>query len=187
LALVSGEALISKGRRASSESVVEWRNLPFCVDHRFQCVTAAGSPSFILRRKSASGTAANESTTSAQNDISEECRLRLYLLADPGGRAAAVLVRASFREPLRPSVDDGFVTRTYKQRRHRRPPHISVPFSARRSAVPSLHVVSDIGHLSAPCVMVALAGPSRDLDKQCINRQTICYASSNTRTALILL
>ena len=39
-------------------------------------------------------------------DISEECRLRLYLLADPGGRPAAVLVRASFREPLRPSVDD---------------------------------------------------------------------------------
>jgi hypothetical protein len=34
-------------------------------------------------------------------------RLRLYLLADPGERPAAVLVRASFREPLRPSVDDG--------------------------------------------------------------------------------
>ena len=31
-------------------------------------------------------------------------RLRLYLLADLGGRPAAVLVRASFREPLRPSV-----------------------------------------------------------------------------------
>jgi hypothetical protein len=45
-----------------------------------------------------------------------------------------------------------------QQRRHRRPPHLSVPFWAPRSAVPSLHVVSDIGHLSAPCVMVALAG-----------------------------
>jgi hypothetical protein len=48
---------------------------------------------------------------------------------------------------------------TYKQRRHRRPPQ---PFWAPRSAVPSLHVVPDIGHLSAPCVMVALAGIVHD-------------------------
>ena len=39
---------------------------------------------------------------------------------------------------------------------------LSVPFWAPRSAVPSLHVVSDIGHLSAPCAMVALAGIVHD-------------------------
>jgi hypothetical protein len=37
-----------------------------------------------------------------------------------------------------------------------------VPFWAPRSAVPSLHVVPDIGHLSTPCVMVVLAGIVHD-------------------------
>jgi hypothetical protein len=105
LALVFGEALISEGRRASSESVVEGRKLPFCADHRFQCVTAAGSQSFTFRRKSASGTAANESTASAQNDISEECRLTLYLLADPGeGLLLCLYERASVSRSVRPSM-----------------------------------------------------------------------------------
>ena len=36
-------------------------------------------------------------------------------------------------------------------------------------------------------ILIPPALPSRDLDKQCINRQTICYASSSTRTALIIL
>ena len=59
---------------------------------------------------------------------------------------------------IRPSVDDGsqreLTSNVVTDGRH----IFSVPFWAPRSAVPSLHVVSDIGHLSAPCMMVALAG-----------------------------
>ena len=63
---------------------------------------------------------------------------------------------------IRPSVDDGsqreLTSNVVTDGRH----IFSVPFWAPRSAVPSLHVVSDIGHLSAPCVMVALAGIVHD-------------------------
>src|SRR5258705_9370738 len=59
---------------------------------------------------------------------------------------------------IRPSVDDGsqreLTSNVVTDGRH----IFSVPFWAPRSAVPSLRVVPDIGHLSAPCVMVALAG-----------------------------
>ena len=63
---------------------------------------------------------------------------------------------------IRPSVDDGsqreLTGNVVTDGRH----IFSVPFWAPRSAVPSLHVVSDIGHLSAPCMMVALAGIVHD-------------------------
>jgi hypothetical protein len=63
---------------------------------------------------------------------------------------------------VRPSVDDGsqreLTSNVVTDGRH----IFSVPFWAPRSAVPSLHVVSDIGHLSAPCMMVALAGIVHD-------------------------
>jgi hypothetical protein len=62
----------------------------------------------------------------------------------------------------RPSVDDGsqreLTGNVVIDGRH----IFSVPFWAPRSAVPSLHVVPDIGHLSAPCVMVVLAGIVHD-------------------------
>jgi len=63
---------------------------------------------------------------------------------------------------IRPSVDDGsqreLTGNVVTDGRH----IFSVPFWAPRSAVPSLHVVPDIGHLSVPCVMVALAGIVHD-------------------------
>jgi hypothetical protein len=63
---------------------------------------------------------------------------------------------------IRPSVDDGsqreLTSNVVTDGRH----IFSVPSWAPRSAVPSLHVVPDIRHLSAPCVMVALAGIVHD-------------------------